>query len=123
VERKLAARFGARLTAIREALIALESEVVIIKKPNSSTFTMNLTFEDPEKIFRIRRVLEAYAFEEAPRRAGRDDQGTFDLLDDPKRTCRCRRPSSRAMRPLSGHNSDDGRVARGSSGFRTGGET
>jgi len=73
VERKLAAQFGASLTAIREALIALESEGFIIKKPNSSTFVMNLTFEDGEKIFRIRRVLEAYAFEEAARRAGRDE--------------------------------------------------
>jgi DNA-binding GntR family transcriptional regulator len=69
VERRLAAQFGASLTAIREALIALESEGFILKKPNSSTFVMNLTFEDAEKIFRIRRVLEAYAFEEAARLA------------------------------------------------------
>src|ERR1700682_2930262 len=65
VERKLAAQFGASLTAIREALITLESEGFIDKKPNSSTFVMNLSFEDAEKILQLRRILEAYAFEEA----------------------------------------------------------
>jgi DNA-binding GntR family transcriptional regulator len=67
VERRLATQFGASLTAIREALIALESEGFILKKPNSSTFVTMLTFSDAEKIFRIRRILEAYAFEEAAR--------------------------------------------------------
>jgi DNA-binding GntR family transcriptional regulator len=68
VERRLSAQFGASLTAIREALIGLESEGFILKKPNSSTYVMTLTLEDAEKIFRIRRVLEGHAFEEAARR-------------------------------------------------------
>lgn len=73
VERQLAVQFGASLTAIREAIIGLESEGFILKKPNSSTYVMNLTFSDAEKIFRIRRILEAHAFEEAARNMKRED--------------------------------------------------
>jgi DNA-binding GntR family transcriptional regulator len=66
---KLVDQLGASLATVREALIALESEGFIIKKPNSSAFVIKLTLQAAEKLFRIRRLLEAYAFEQAALRA------------------------------------------------------
>jgi len=63
VERKLAADFGASLTAVREALIELETDGFIAKLPNSSTHVIRLTLDDVEKIVSVRAVLEGYAVE------------------------------------------------------------
>ena len=73
VERKLATLFGSSLTAVREALIQLESEGLVTKKPNAATFVIKLTPEETEQIFRLREVLEGYAVEEACRLAS-DEQ-------------------------------------------------
>lgn len=69
VERKLAAQIGTSLTAVREAMIELESEGFITKKPNATTHITKISSSDVEKIFAVRRVLEAYAIEEACRHA------------------------------------------------------
>ncbi len=69
VERKLATQFATSLTAVREALIELETEGFVTKKPNAATHVTKLTLEGAEKIFALRRVLEAFAVEEAARRA------------------------------------------------------
>lgn len=69
VERKLAAQFDTSLTAVREALIELEVEGFVTKKPNSSTFVTKLSLDITEKIFAVRRVLETFAVEEAARKA------------------------------------------------------
>jgi DNA-binding GntR family transcriptional regulator len=45
VERKLAAQFDTSLTAVREALIELEVEGFVVKKPNSATFVTQLSLE------------------------------------------------------------------------------
>ncbi len=65
VERDLAAKLGASLTATREAIIQLESEGLITKRPNASTHITKLTRADVEHIFAVRAVLEEYAFEQA----------------------------------------------------------
>src|SRR5215475_14121740 len=65
VERKLATALGASLTAVREALIELESEGFIVKNANLGTYVIKLSAEDVDKIFRVRRVVEAYAIAEA----------------------------------------------------------
>ncbi|MGA2267813.1 MAG: GntR family transcriptional regulator [Bryobacteraceae bacterium] len=65
VERKLAIALGASLTAVREALIELESEGFILKKTNLGTYVTKMSFDDVEKVFQVRRVLEAYAVGEA----------------------------------------------------------
>lgn len=67
VERQLAAQFEISLTAVREALIRVEAEGFIVKKPNASTYVASVSFEANEKIFKARRVLETYAVEEAAR--------------------------------------------------------
>lgn len=69
VERKLAGQFDTSLTAVREALIELESEGFVLKKTNSGTYVTKLSLEDTEKIFAVRKVLEGYAVEEAARLA------------------------------------------------------
>ena len=69
VERKLANQFATSLTAVREALIELEAEGFVRKKPNVMTHVTRLTIDGAEKIFDLRRMLEAFAVEEAARRA------------------------------------------------------
>ena len=63
VERQLAEQLGTSLTAVREALIQLESEGLIVKKPNSTTHVVSLEPADIEQVFSVREVLETYAFE------------------------------------------------------------
>jgi DNA-binding GntR family transcriptional regulator len=67
VERKLATALGASLTAVREALIDLESEGFIVKKGNLGTYVNKMGMEDIEKIFELRSVLESFAVSEAAR--------------------------------------------------------
>ncbi len=69
VERELAARLGASLTVTREALIQLEMEGLIIKKPNATTHVTQLSRDDVEQVFAVRRILERFAFQQAARRA------------------------------------------------------
>ena len=72
VERELATQLGTSLTATREALIQLETEGLITKRPNATTHVTQLSGEEVAQIFAVRRVLERFAFEEAARLAGRD---------------------------------------------------
>jgi len=86
VERKLAAQFETSLTAVREALIQLETEGFVTKKPNSATYVTKLSLEAAEKIFIVRKVLEAFAVEEAARTASPEQvqqlEGAYlELLD------------------------------------------
>jgi DNA-binding GntR family transcriptional regulator len=69
VERKLASEFGASLTAVREALIELETEGFVSKKPNSFTCVTEFSILEIEKVFELRKLLEPYAFAEAARQA------------------------------------------------------
>jgi DNA-binding GntR family transcriptional regulator len=69
VERKLASQFGASLTAVREALIELETEGFITKRPNAFTYVTQLSIVEIEKVFALRKVLETYAIQEAARLA------------------------------------------------------
>jgi DNA-binding GntR family transcriptional regulator len=79
VERELAKQLGTSLTATREALIQLETEGLITKRPNATTHVTQLTPKEVEQIFSVRRVLEKYAFEEAARVA---DSGEVRRLRD-----------------------------------------
>jgi GntR family transcriptional regulator, trigonelline degradation regulator len=86
VERKLAAQFATSLTAVREALIELESEGFVVKRPNAATYVARLTLEAADHIFAVRRLLEVHAMEEAARQATPDhirnlERIYLDLLD------------------------------------------
>lgn len=67
VERKLSDQFGASLSAVREALVELEAQGLVVRKRNSATHVVRLTPEDVEKIFKVRRALEGLVVEEAAR--------------------------------------------------------
>src|SRR5579872_4878950 len=69
VERKLAEALGTSQSAIREALIQLELEGHVTKKPNSATFVTDFSQRDLENTIAVRRALEAFASEEAARQA------------------------------------------------------
>jgi DNA-binding GntR family transcriptional regulator len=72
VERDLAEQLGTSLTVIREALIQLETEGFITKRPNSATYITQLGRSEIEQILVVRRVLEGFAFEEAARHANEE---------------------------------------------------
>jgi DNA-binding GntR family transcriptional regulator len=80
VERTIAAEFGASLTSVREAIIQLESEGFITKKPNASTYVTQLSLPEAEKIFAVRRVLEEFAIQEAARLATPEDVAALQRL-------------------------------------------
>lgn len=67
VERELAAQFEVSLTVVREAIVQLEAEGIVIKRSNASTAIVQLSVRDILNIFAVRRELERYAFIEAAR--------------------------------------------------------
>jgi len=67
VERKLAEQFSTSLTAVREALIELEAQGFITKKPNFATFVTKFPPDAVDKIFAFRRVIEVHTVAEAAR--------------------------------------------------------
>jgi DNA-binding GntR family transcriptional regulator len=80
VERQLAEQLGTSLTAVREALIQLESEGLIVKKPNSTTHVVSLEPSDIEQIFAVREVIETHAFEMAAKAAQPSDIEKLEKL-------------------------------------------
>src|SRR2546422_8613700 len=78
VERKLASQFATSLTAVREALVELEAEGFVTKKPNAATYVTKLTLDAAEKIFALRKILETYAVEEAARLATPEHIGALE---------------------------------------------
>src|SRR6476646_5546630 len=80
VERKLADTLGVSQSAIREALIQLELEGHVTKKPNSATYVTHLSQRELENTIAVRRALEAFAVEEAARHATPADVAKLDEL-------------------------------------------
>ena len=78
VERTLAAQFGASLTAIREAIITLETEGFVTKKANTSTCITKLTAEDVESIFEVRLLLEPHVVAKAARIATAEQRSILE---------------------------------------------
>lgn len=72
VERDFAAQLGTSLTVVREALVQLETEGFVTKRPNSATHITQLDSEDVKEILVVRRLLEGFAVEEAARLATED---------------------------------------------------
>ena len=80
VERTLATSLGTSLTAAREAMIQLESEGLITKRPNSTTHVTQLSPEEISQIFQVRRVLEEFAFVEAARHGNAAENGKLEQI-------------------------------------------
>lgn len=82
VERDLAARLGTSLTVAREAIIQLEAEGLITKRPNSSTHVNELSPSEVIQLTSVRYVLEEFAVTEAARNATRQEVGRLKQLHE-----------------------------------------
>ena len=78
VERTLANQFGASLTAIREAIITLEAEGFVTKKPNSSTYITKLDVSDLDSIFEVRQLLEPYVLSKVAATASAEQKALLE---------------------------------------------
>lgn len=91
VERKLAEVLGTSQSAIREALIQLELEGHVSKKPNSATFVTDFSQRDLENTISVRRILEEFAAQEAARLATPADiQRLEELIQKSQAAARAR---------------------------------
>ena len=63
VELRLAKQLGVGNTAVREALFELERAGLVTRIPNKGSFITQMTWEDAQQIFRIRKELESLAVE------------------------------------------------------------
>jgi len=72
VERNLAEQFETSVTAVREALVQLETEGFVVKTANSATHVSTLSVDAVEQIHQVRKVLETFAVAEAARLATPD---------------------------------------------------
>ncbi len=66
--RGLSAKFGVSVAPIREALVQLESEKVVLRRDNRDYRINTLSENQFEEIFKIRRMLEPYLGERACRK-------------------------------------------------------
>ena len=98
VERKLADTLGVSQSAIREALIQLELEGHVTKKPNSATYVTHLSQRELENTIAVRRALEAFAVEEAARHATPADVARLEKLYELASTAAQLRESQKYIR-------------------------
>jgi DNA-binding GntR family transcriptional regulator len=104
IERKLAETLGTSQSAIREALIQLELEGHVTKKPNSATFVTHFSQRDLENTLSVRRTLEGFAAEEAARQStAADIQHLEKLFDQSQSAARAREAQIYIRRDLSWH--------------------
>ena len=73
VERTLASQLGTSVTAVREAVIQLETEGLISKRSNTATNITALTHDEITQTFSVRAPLERMAVAESARRAPKAD--------------------------------------------------
>ncbi len=69
IEEKMAARFGASRTPVREAFLRLEREGLVQRRAKGGFVVRAVVLEDMEEIMDIRAVLEGHAAARAARRA------------------------------------------------------
>jgi DNA-binding GntR family transcriptional regulator len=104
VERKLAETLGTSQSAIREALIQLELEGHVSKKPNSATFVTHFSQRELENTISVRRALEGFAVEEAARQSTPADiQHLEELFQQSQSAARAREFQKYIRRDLSWH--------------------
>jgi DNA-binding GntR family transcriptional regulator len=76
-EEVLAERLGVSRGPIREALVQLEREGLVIKQPNGRAIVATLSLKDIEEVYSLRVALEQLAVREAVRKA---DPSWFDSM-------------------------------------------
>lgn len=104
VERKLAETLGTSQSAIREALIQLELEGHVTKKPNSATFVTHFSQRDLENTIAVRRTLEGFAVAEAARQCTPADIEHLEkLFEQSQMAARAREAQKYIRQDLSWH--------------------
>jgi len=68
VEQELAKEFGVSRTPIREAILRLANEGLLVSVPNLGTFVKRFSVGDVREMFEIREVLEGLAYRNAVER-------------------------------------------------------
>ena len=84
VEQELAEEFGVSRTPIREAILHLANEGLLVSVPNLGTFVKRFSVGDVQEMFEIREVLEGLAFRNAVERF--DDTEREELMELAKKT-------------------------------------
>lgn len=65
VEKRMAEQFSTSLTAIREALIELEAQGYVTKRPNRATHVIEFSSSSVDQIFAFRRIVETAVVEQS----------------------------------------------------------
>jgi DNA-binding GntR family transcriptional regulator len=84
-QRDLAARFGVSPTPVREALVALSAEGVLVHRPNQGITVADVTsdsVEDLEEIYQMRQALERIATERAHEHLSRAQLAELGRIND-----------------------------------------
>jgi len=79
-DKKLAAELAVSRTPVREALVELQSEGLVIMRPQSGTFIFDLTIEEVRDICATRAILEAGAIRLAAEAGSTDMMARLGLL-------------------------------------------
>lgn len=79
-ELELAARFGCSQGPVREALLGLQQDGLVIRKGHRGTTVSDCTAEEAVEMFRLRQSIECRAVPRAIARAGRDLVGDLEHL-------------------------------------------
>jgi DNA-binding GntR family transcriptional regulator len=79
-DKKLAVELGVSRTPVREALVQLQSEGLVVMRPQSGTFVFDLTIEEVRDICATRAILEAGAIRLAADAGSADPMARLGLL-------------------------------------------
>ena len=79
-DKKLAAELNVSRTPVREALVQLQSEGLVVMRPQSGTFVFDLTIDEVREICATRAILEAGALRLAAEAGSTDLMARLSLL-------------------------------------------
>jgi len=80
VESRIARQLGVSQGPVREALVELEREGLVVRAPNRGAFVATLDDEEMEELLSLRAVLEGYCARLVSTRLRPDDRITLDAL-------------------------------------------
>lgn len=80
VEREIAEAMRTSRGPVRDALLQLESEGLVVRYPHRGTFVARLTIKDAEEIYSLRQGIESLAVEHLLKRASSTDLKELDDL-------------------------------------------
>ncbi len=78
VERDLAGKLGLSKTPVREALLRLKEDGLVVSDSNSRVFVAHIKPQDAMEIFDIREMLEGLAARRAAEKAGEQEMALLD---------------------------------------------